>query len=464
MPVTDYSYGQYYDPASGQTVSPDEGTGMPGSTSDGPYKFSGIKYGSSNKWGNQALGDAEQYYQRLQSGQDSYAQAMARAKLGQAQQSMAAQAVGRGANPMAERAAIMGGGQAMRQGMVEASAIRAQEMAAAQQAYQNALNTRIGQQQNWAQMELARQQAEADSYYKGREVEMAEDKASQERTSGYINMAGSVVGAVAGGMMSDARLKEDIRSAGADPMLREAAFAAYRQRSEQASDFRTDPPYPAERARNNSEAMSTRVGRAGRAGSLQAQTEHYQDDPEIVAAYRAMQDERRDGPARRNFAPIGSGRTGTEQPADFSPIGLGKHGEAWGGTHDDYHRGGRPAPTPPPTLGEIIRRKVEEKRAAAEQDATARSLALYQYRYRPDAAAASGTTPDQERVGVMAQDLASTPIGAHAVQQTGAGLMIDPQQAIGLSLGLNGRMGQRADELEARLAAVEARIAARRGR
>lgn len=338
MPVTDYSNGQYYDPASGQTVSPDEGTGMPGSTSDGPYKFSGIKYGSSNKWGNQALGDAEQYYQRLQSGQDSYAQAMARAKLGQAQQSMAAQAVGRGANPMAERAAIMGGGQAMRQGMVEASAIRAQEMAAAQQAYQNALNTRIGQQQNWAQMELARQQAEADSYYKGREVEMAEDKASQERTSGYINMAGSVVGAVAGVMMSDARLKEDIRSAGAD----------------------------------------------------------------------------------------------------------------------DYYRGGRPAPTPPPTLGEIIRRKVEEKRAAAEQDETARSLALYQYRYRPEVEPMAGSGPGQEHVGVMAQDLASTPIGAHAVQPTSRGLTIDQREAIGLSLGLTGRLGQRADDIEMRLARLEA--------
>jgi hypothetical protein len=176
-----------------------------------------------------------------------------------------------------------------------------------------------------------------------------------------------------------------------------------------------------------------------------------------------MQDERRDGPARRNFAPIGSGRTGTEQPADFSPIGIGKHGEAWGGTHDDYHRGGRPAPTPPQSLGEIIRRKVEEKRAAAEQDETTRSLALYQYRYRPEVEPMAGSGPGQEHVGVMAQDLASTPIGAHAVQPTSRGLTIDQREAIGLSLGLTGRLGQRADELEARLAAVEARIAARRG-
>lgn len=322
MPVSDYSNGQYYDPASGQTVSPDEGTGMPSDGSGGAYKYSGIKYGNAKNQAWEAYREAQKRYQDLKSGKDSYAEAMARAKLGTAQQMMSAQAVSRGANPLGERAAIMGGGQAMRQGMVEASALRSQEMAQAQQQYQQVLAQSVAQQQAWAGMELNRQQAEASAYAQDRELDMAETESSQQTAAGYMQMGGQVAGA-ATGMMSDVRNKEAISPAGSD----------------------------------------------------------------------------------------------------------------------------------------------QDGRSAAEQDELMRRLKLYDYQYSQKYERQAAIPPEirgQKRVGIMAQDLASSPIGEKAVNRTPQGMAIDGPQAVGLSLGLAGRLGQRADDTEARIAALEAQLAARR--
>jgi hypothetical protein len=90
--------------------------------------------------------------------------------------------------------------------------------------------------------------------------------------------------------------------------------------------------------------------------------------------------------------------------------------------------------------------------AAAQQDDLLRQIELAQYRYRPEIEAAQGVPPEaqgQEKVGVIAQDLARNPIGAHAVVQTPLGTGIDRDQALGLALGLEGRLGQRVDQLEA---------------
>lgn len=107
------------------------------------------------------------------------------------------------------------------------------------------------------------------------------------------------------------------------------------------------------------------------------------------------------------------------------------------------------------------------------QDRMMRETDLYTYNYRPEwvdhAAQVSGAPREAKargQVGVMAQDLERTPLGRKLVvrdPQTGM-RAIDGSQAIPTSLGLIGRLGERADELEARLQELEARRGNRRSR
>jgi hypothetical protein len=111
--------------------------------------------------------------------------------------------------------------------------------------------------------------------------------------------------------------------------------------------------------------------------------------------------------------------------------------------------------------------------APQAQDQLMRAADLYRYDYKPEyvdrASAISGIPPEfkrQRQTGVMAQDLASTPLGESMVYedpQTGM-LAIDGGQAVTTSLGLIGRLGERADELEQRLAELEAQRQAAAGR
>ena len=101
----------------------------------------------------------------------------------------------------------------------------------------------------------------------------------------------------------------------------------------------------------------------------------------------------------------------------------------------------------------------------AAQDATIRGMQPYQWNYRPEyadwAARVSGMPAgarDGRQSGVMAQDLEQTPLGSTMVYedpQTGR-KVIDGAQATTTTMGLVGRLGDRADDLEARLAALEA--------
>jgi hypothetical protein len=97
--------------------------------------------------------------------------------------------------------------------------------------------------------------------------------------------------------------------------------------------------------------------------------------------------------------------------------------------------------------------------SAASADRTIASLDGYQYRYRPDARAMLGDAmaPGGERYGVIAQDLEQTPIGRTMVRESPAGKMVDMRAATLGGLALLGRVGERADELEDRIAALEAR-------
>ncbi len=97
-----------------------------------------------------------------------------------------------------------------------------------------------------------------------------------------------------------------------------------------------------------------------------------------------------------------------------------------------------------------------------------RALQLYEYRYRPEYERQASIPPEirgQPRVGVMAQDLAATPVGARMVLREPNGMLgIDRDQATSAALGFAGRLTERADSLEARIRALEAaRGGGRRG-
>lgn len=81
-----------------------------------------------------------------------------------------------------------------------------------------------------------------------------------------------------------------------------------------------------------------------------------------------------------------------------------------------------------------------------EDDKTLASLRGYTYEYKPEAQAQLGLRPGK-RFGIMAQDVASTPLGSTMVVETPAGLAIDNQAAHGAELALLGRLAQRDDEI-----------------
>lgn len=80
----------------------------------------------------------------------------------------------------------------------------------------------------------------------------------------------------------------------------------------------------------------------------------------------------------------------------------------------------------------------------------ARALAPATFEYR------EGMGPPGQRAGVMAQDLAATPAGAATVIPTEKGLAIDAGQLSTLSMATAAEGVQRQDELEQRLADLEA--------
>jgi hypothetical protein len=68
------------------------------------------------------------------------------------------------------------------------------------------------------------------------------------------------------------------------------------------------------------------------------------------------------------------------------------------------------------------------------------------YNYKPG----MGEDPNQRQYGILAQDLAKTPMGASAVQQRDDGMLsVDPAKATGVQLGAMANLNQRLRQLEA---------------
>jgi hypothetical protein len=139
----------------------------------------------------------------LVSGKSSVAQQQMYKGLGAANQAMQAQAVGRGANPLGERAAILQGGQNMRNSVADAAALRAQEMQAATAAVRG--DMRFGQEMEMQRAQFAAQQAQ----------QQLENERRAQSENGYGQAVGNALGTLGqaagmGAMMSDVRNKTDL--------------------------------------------------------------------------------------------------------------------------------------------------------------------------------------------------------------------------------------------------------------
>ncbi|MFA6167015.1 MAG: hypothetical protein WC700_10380 [Gemmatimonadaceae bacterium] len=372
------SYG--YDEGLGQYVErygevDDDKPYMPRQLDWGQYKGQQSQY-------DQFLSDTKR---ELESTGGQGAAAM-KSGLGQAQLAMQAQAVGRGANPGNERAALYAGSQMQRQGALQAAQMTQEEYAQLRgmedeyrrQNVQNAISQQA--------MEMQRQQMMGNNY---NAAVGADIQQTNSDWSNYSGLVGTVVNSVAGAAVaSDVRAKQGIGAtsgADTDGMIRDLARSPYE------------------------------VGAFDDSDELGQMVRHYDTLP------------------------------GAEQ----------------------YTGGERPRGTP------AVIRSIGAGGAGDEQDQLMRAADLYRYNYRPEyidrASAISGIPPEikqQRQTGVMAQDLASTPLGESMVYkdpQTGM-LAIDGGQAVTTSLGLIGRLGERSDELEQRLAGLEAKRRAAGGR
>lgn len=170
---------------------------------DQTYQWQPIDRSGYDQYTGKQLGVAEGYYGRLAQGQDSYGEAQMNRGLGQAQRGMAAAAVSRGANPAAERAAMMGGAQMQAQAVGDAAALRAQEMQAATGQYLDTLGSARQGELSWADQERQRQEAAARHYAEMVNADLQETQ--QDRA-----LVGTVIGGAGALMASDRRLKEAI--------------------------------------------------------------------------------------------------------------------------------------------------------------------------------------------------------------------------------------------------------------
>jgi hypothetical protein len=366
-----------------------------------------------------------------------------RAGMNQAQLAMQAQATGRGANPGNERAALYAGGQMQRAGAIDAAQLTAQEMAQMQQMQSGAYAQQAQAEMDWQSMEMQRQEMMANQYAAMVTGDIAETSNDWNRGSG---MVGTVIGAAAGAAASDVRVKQDMTQA--SPAAQDATIRGMG---------------------SNGTALSAgmRIASANTANNAQPMDR----DPERNKTPAWVDSVAEQGSAGAGFA------SGWKAAQAFR--GMSGGGEAAAGTASVAGAGASTAATNSASnAAGYYASDVRAKQGIAQagpgaQDATIRGLDAYQYDYRPeyqDWAAQVGGLPagakDGRQTGIMAQDLERTPLGQTMVStdpQTGM-LAIDGGQAVTTSLGLIGRLGERADELERRLAELEAQRQAAAGK
>ena len=178
-------------------------------------------YGYQLEGGYSALlnsaGNARQRLLALQSGEESAAMKQMGLGMSMGQQSMAAQAVGRGSNPLAQRAAIYGGGQLAGQIAGQTAGLRAQELASAYgqeaQASQAAAQFGLGA----SGLELQRDTAEDQALLGQQALNLQKQQQDWEKAKDMYSVVMGSIGSVSGGVAaSDKRLKRGINHVNAD--------------------------------------------------------------------------------------------------------------------------------------------------------------------------------------------------------------------------------------------------------
>lgn len=186
-------------------------------TIQAPDRTNGQLIGADENFGGSWAGAAkrqaeiaQQGLQQAESG-NSAAQQQMRIGMAQAQQAGAQQAVGRGSNPLAQRAAMYNSGNLANQTNMQSGLLRAQETAAARQAYMNAMGQQAQGEMGYSQMGLQQQMAQADLNLQREKFQADED----ERERQFGMQVGGMMMSVAGGMagMSDERNKKMLPAA-----------------------------------------------------------------------------------------------------------------------------------------------------------------------------------------------------------------------------------------------------------
>lgn len=178
----------------------------------GMYDFAmnqpGVGYERDRQYAQEMRDAAEKWLTEARGGKNSVAQQQLRAGLGAAQRAGAQQAIGRGSNPLAQRAAVYSGGQMAGEANTQSAALRAAEWQSAQQMQMDAIRMQEAQAMAETQSELARQDA-LRRYHLG--LWGQEEGADQAKYQQGQEISGQVIQALAMMMASDERAKTDIQ-------------------------------------------------------------------------------------------------------------------------------------------------------------------------------------------------------------------------------------------------------------
>lgn len=432
--------------------------------------------------------DVESEIGRVQQG-GGMAEQEFRKNLLEANRQMASAATGRGANPLAERAAMYAGERNIAQGEQGAMAARESEMARLAALKSGAVGQQLGVGQ-WA-ADFAEQQRQAKEKEK-----LAREQFEYQKGQAGVNAFMGVLGAAGGAasMMSDENNKTQITPAGmaySDKDFRDI-LGSY-----QFGKQNPQTQAPIERGLADIDrqmALENKLGEIDARSALFERSKTWQAPDEDLRSEYGLEPEMaylENTPARAINTPFeGAGYT----PADFTDaealqapsmpqsyslprytsakpptrmgggpstpfFGKGGMLATLGGTAEGTSKSmlsGLNTKTDVQPAGVMLSDEMGKMGktpagAGNVQDQLIDNLTLYSYKYKPEFEGVAGVPPEdagRRRVGIMAQDLASSPVGRPAVKATPVGMGIDRDQAIGLALGLTGRLGERIDELE----------------
>lgn len=420
--------------------------------------------------------EVEQLQQQAAQGQ-SLAETQFRKNLIEANRQLASQATARGANPLAERGAMYAGERNIAQGEAQAADVRQQELARLAALRQGAISQQIGAGFQERQMTEAERQARELERFRQEQLDFQKTQAGIDAAMGVVNAVGGVAG-----MMSDVNNKMAIAPAGySDEDFRKVL-----------GSYKFGQPVPKSSLERQIEDIDRQVALENTIQELENRTALYGSSKtwqppseELMAEYGAAP-----------VAPVRDIRTPFEGagyvPAGFTDAEALQTAAApykmpqYTSQHAPVRVGGGPSTpffgkggmlaslggtaqgtsqamlsglntkmgvAPAGSMVSDVEAKMAKTPAgaASAQDKLLENLSLYEYKYKPQYEEVAGVPPEDRgkpRVGVMAQDLASSPAGRPAVKLTPVGMGIDRDQAIGLALGLTGRLGERIDELE----------------